>query len=424
MNKKTAINFIVLSLYFGLIIGVVLFLISCKPPRSHHTPNESQEVLAVKSWVSDKWPKNTSSYKTTSSSVYLANLNSSIGVFGRLYKNQNNAKYGANLASKLYLRFRILGDFNDAIKALKTIQTASLMPHTDGNIYYTLATIQAGFHQFSAALDSLDKAKRIDGKNNKFTLLENEIKYSLGQYQQYDFIINDPKTNNLTKAKYALLNNQFMQAARYYKNSMDSFKDTDPFKLSWLQLQQGIAFLRYGELDAAKVFFQAAHDRFPEYYLVTEHLGETEFLLGNLEKAKVLYQLVIKQTKKPEFYAQLAKVESQLGNHLLSKQAETTANIEFDRLTKLYPKALGDHAIQFYIDNKQLTKATNLAQINLNNRKNIESYELFIKTALANNDSKSACKAYYKALNYKVKPLEFIQVSNKLSCANMPKTTH
>ncbi len=427
MNKKTVLNFIVLFLYFGLIIGVVLQLISCKSTGNNliteNSQKESQELQSVKNWISKQWPGNAATYKTTNSSVYLANLNSSIEVFNRLYNNQNKTSYGAQLASKLYLRYRILGDFNDATKALETIQTASQLSHTDANIHYTLAIIQSGFHQFKSALSSLETAMAMGGNNKQIALLKNEIRYSLGLYQPYDFIIKEPGTNNLTKAKYALLNNHFEQASHFYKNSMDNYNDTDPFKLSWLQLQQGIAFLRYGDPKTANLFFQAAHNRFPEYYLVTEHLAETEFLLGHLERAKNLYQLVIQQTNNPEFYAQLAKIESLLGNHQSSSKALLMAETEFDQLIELYPKALGDHAIQFYIDNQHFSTALNLAKINLDNRKNIESYELLIKTALANNDVKLACDTYMLALNYKVRPLEFIHLSNELSCENSPTNT-
>lgn len=405
---------------------LVVQLVSCGNKRNKLVDNGvNRATITVKNWISPHWPKNSKHYKTTDSLIYLANLNSSIEVFNRLYNKTNKAQYGKNLANKLYLRFRIKGDFDDAIDALNIINQVSRDNNkNDADIHLILAKIQSGFHRFDAALKSLVMAESIGLKNQNLSTLEDEIRYSLGQYKPYESIIHNRKINSLAKAKYALLNNYFEQASSYYKKEMDAFNDTDPFKLSWLQLQQGIAFLRYGDLESAKLFFLTAHQRFPEYYLATEHLAETEYLLGNFNEAKLLYQKVIKQTNNPEFYAQLAKVEAKLGNHRLSKKALKQAQMRFDKLIYLYPKAISDHAVQFYLDNNQITKALNFAKFNLQNRKNIESYELLINSALANNNRQLACNTYAKARELKVAPLEFYQLSSELACSNIAITTH
>lgn len=426
MSKKTTKYIIQIICYFSLIASFLLIqLSSCKETENKQKIKPTNpKVLTVKKWISNQWPKSDSQYKTTNSKIYLANLNSSIEVFNRLYEQTSKAQHGAQLASKLYLRFRILGDFNDAIDSLTLINDVSTKTINDANIFITQASIQSGFHQFDSALTSIRKANELGVMKTRASQLESEINYSLGYYVPYESLINDPQIENIIKAKYALLNNNFKQASQYLKKEMDDFNDTDPFKLSWLNLQQGIAFLRYGDLASAKIFFSAAHNRFPEYYLATEHLAETEFLLGNLEVAKTLYEEVIKQTENPEFYAQLAKVEDQLGYQNTSKITLSQAQIKFDKLIQSYPEAIGDHAIQFYIDNNQVVKALDLAKLNLENRKNIESYQLLIKSALASNEPLLACNTYKQAMNINVTPIELIQLSSGLSCRNMPITSH
>ncbi len=429
MNKKNTLFLMQIFCYFCLLTLLVIQLTSCKQATIHQISNTSfsrtnQEVEEVKQLISPRWPQSHKRYKTTDSRIYLANLQSSINVFERMYNNTKSAQYGTQLASKLYFRYRLLGDFNDAIKALNLINMVSLDSHANAQTYLTLASIQSGFHQFKDALNSLSKAQELGINNKGLKELENEIRYSLGSYQNLNVVLKNDEINSLTKAKYALLNNEFKQASLYYRKAMNTYKDTDPFKLSWLQLQQGIAFLRYGDMQAAKVFFTQAHQRFPEYYLVTEHLAETEYLLGNLTHAKKLYQQVITQTNNPEFYAQLAKVEALLGHNAASQKALSQAQQKFDLLTQTYPTATGDHAVQFYLDNKQKQKALFLAQTNLKNRKNIESYELLIKTAMANNNQQLACETYKQANRLNVRPLEFYQLSSELSCSNIPTTTH
>ena len=408
MNKKL-INLLIPFFIYVLLISFVLHnLISCSTnTKPANFTNVQNEIKTVTSWISPQWPKSNQQYKTTHSTIFISNLQSSIAVFKKLYSKTKKPIHGAQLAQKMYFRYRVLGDFNDAVNALNLINKLVEEQPKTPSIYLIHATILSGFHEFDKAIIALETAKQYGMKQKAIQKLKQEILFSLGQYEDYKTVISK-KGNNLNKAKYALLNNHFKQASYYYKLEMDTYRDTDPFKLAWLQLQQGIAFLRYGKYDTAKLFFETAHKRFPKYYLVTEHLAESEFLLGNFEKARKLYQQVSKQTQNPEFFAQLAKIELKLKHPQKANMYLTTAKNKFDNLTQKFPKATGDHALQFYLNNKQEAKALNLAQININNRKNIESYLLLAKAAKANHLDKLEKKALKLALKLKAMPIELL----------------
>lgn len=370
----------------------------------------SEQTETVKSWMNAQWPKNIN-YKTTHSSIYLANLNASIKLLSKLHTKNPQNQFGNQLAIKLYLRYRIIGDFQDAIAALHIISETTQSKNPNASSFFTQATILSGFHHFNAALTSLEKSQLMGMNVKQVQALRDEIKFSLGDYS----VIKKLDLTNITYAKNQLIFGELVSASRSYRYAEQSYNGSDPFQLVWIQLQQGIALLRYKEFAAAKVFFEAAHNRFPEYYLATEHLAETEHLLGNLKRAEKLYQKVSQQTNNPDFYAQLSYVQKKLGLVKASKVNLHKAQIGFDSLVSLYPRATGDHAVQFYLQNKQKEKALTLAQENLQNRKNIESYVLLITAAIDSKQLEISCNIFNEAKKLKLNPVEYSNITQLLS---------
>ena len=371
--------------------------------------NQSQDYLNI----TQLWLKKSNNYQTTNSQIYLDNLNANIDVFEKLYKKTRLTQHGVQLANKWYFRYRILGDFNDASNALALITKIHKTKTTNQNQLYIYATILSGFHRFTEALNILSSIEKKTGGIKKISILRHEIHFSQGDYLSKGHALKN-SGSSLTKANYALLNNNLDEANKSYKQLLVNYNDTDPYKYVWLQLQQGIAFLRYGQLKPAQMLFQNAHKRFPKYYLVAEHLAETELLLGHYKKAQILYRQVSQQTNNPEFYAQLAKVEKHLNNQISSRIAQKKAQTGFDTLVDQFPSSTGDHAIEFYRDNNQHKRALALAISNFKNRKNIENYVLLINTALAAKNIDLACDTYKQSLLLQVKPIELIEASNDL----------
>lgn len=424
LNKKLISTVVEIIIYLLVVFIIILVLSSCSFKDKIH--KKSLNLMSFEEHKGNhelEWLKSLKQIKTTKSSIYLDNINTTITVLKKLYKDKKLSQHGILLASKLYFRYRILGNFEDAVQSLSLITQISKNTNTN-NYLLAQITILSGFHQFDKAMELLNMKGISKYKNSSLNSLLDEIKYSLGDYKPYKEILNNSQLLTTTKAKYALLHNQFEKANKLYKQELLNYNDTDPYKFSWLQLQLGISYLRYGKLLEAKQIFQNAHTRFPEFYLVTEHLAETELLLGNLESAQELYNQVSSQTNNPEFFAQLAKVEVMLGNKITSTQVLRRAQVGFDRLVKYYPLAIGDHAIDFYLDNNQFNKAIELAKDNFANRKNIESHLLLIKTASILGNHVLACQTYHEALSLSVSPIELTQLDGASMCVNNPIISH
>lgn len=398
------------------IVSAFLLIVINSSPAYSGKIIQSQDYLNIV----QLWLKKSNTYQTTNSQIYLDNLNTNIVVLEKLYKKTKHTQHGVLLANNWYLRYRIIGDFNDASNALALITKIQITNNLSQDQLYIYATILSGFHQFKEALNILYSIEKKTGRTKKTSIFINEIHFSLGSYQSKEHALKS-SISTLTRANYALLNNNIDKANKFYKQLLLNYNDTDPYKYVWLQLQQGIALLRYGQYQSAQLLFQNAHKRFPKYYLVTEHLAETELLLGHYKKAQILYRQVSQQTNNPEFLAQLAKVEKHLNNQTLSRIAQKKAQTGFDTLVDKFPMAIGDHAIEFYLDNNQNIRALKLAISNFENRKNIESYVLLINTAVANKNIDLACETYKQSQLLQVKPIELINTSNSLKrqCAQL-----
>ena len=388
-----------------------LVLCSCLAVRPSSTSNDLE---LVRSWIDAQWPQSKQVYKTTSSEIYLANLNASISSLDRLITDKLAVRTGTQLADKLYHRYKILGRFTDAEAALSIIRQLTRQPEAGATSFLSLAGILAGFHLFNDALAALDHAVALGGDAGRIADLSREINTAIGIYQ-FPTDISRGYPDHITTAQQALLGGDFVLASTHFRQAELSYRGTDPYVLAWIQLQQGIAFLRYGDSRTANYFFKLAHERMPEFYLVTEHLAETEFLLGELTAAEQLYKQVSEQTGHPQFYYQLARVQALLGDLTASQRSSALASAGFDQLAARYPLAMGDHAVNFYLQQRQGDKALSLARKNLANRHNIESWILLANTALAVKADEEACQAYSSAIQLRVHPVEMDRLTERIA---------
>lgn len=375
----------------------------------------------VRTWINPMWPQNTQLKKTTSSEIYLQNLNASIEDLNGVVMQFANFNAQIQLASKLFHRYQVLGKINDAELALSHLQQIIDNDNANAQALITRATVLSSLHHFTDALSDLEKAQKLGIDETIIRQKKHEIHMATGDYQK---LKNFNASDDLTKAKYALLNGEFVEASKHYQSAEWSYQGTNPFYLSWLQLQQGIAFLRYGDIEAAHHFFSIAHERFPQYYVVAEHLAETEMLLGNTHKAYDLYQIVSHQTQNPQFYAELAHAQKKLGYDEQSFASLNRAHQLFDDLIKKHPLTVSDHAVDFYIQQNNQEKALTLARDVLKNRKNIESWILMAATAFEANHRVEACWALQKSHEFGWQPIELIELSKaaKNQCPESIKT--
>jgi tetratricopeptide (TPR) repeat protein len=201
---------------------------------------------------------------------------------------------------------------------------------------------------------------------------------------------------------------ELFEASRLLQQAQDLYQDSSPFPLAWIQLQQGVAFLRYQQYEQARVFFAAAHERLPQYYLATEHLAETEALLGNWQRSAELYRQVSEQTGQPAFWHGLQLAEAELGNAAAADAAAQQADTDYQQLLAKYPLTFADHAVGYYIDTGREQKALELAEMNYANRQDVYAHLTLAEALAANGQQQQACSKVSELRRAGLAPPEII----------------
>lgn len=237
-----------------------------------------------------------------------------------------------------------------------------------------------GFHEFDEALKALEQAEKNGAATDQIEAIRSAIFKALGSFETKQADASPTPENLVLLASAWREEGRPDQASELLRSAQDLYSDSSPFTLAWIHVQQGIVFLENEDYTFARHFFAAAHERFPQYTLAAEHLAETELALGNHERAAKLYREVVARSEHPEFYHQLSRAESMLGNHARAHEAAMLARQGYDQLVDRYPLMFTDHAVGYYIDMGERETAVKLAELNLAQRGN-ESAEMLLATA-------------------------------------------
>ena len=352
------------------------------------------DLAAALALVGPAWPADTRRRATTSGDIYLANLDSQIAALRVRVQRLADDRSLARLALLRYHRFQVLGTLPDAVAARTLLEAARARSH---HVAVDLAAAQVllGFHEFERSQQAVHAAARAGAAPDVIGARQAAIDAATGvtaeTAAQTGPAAAEPATHVLAAADYAD-RGEPAAASRLLKQAQDDYADTSPYELSWLHVQQGIVFLRYGELEAARRFFAAAHERFPQYALATEHLAEAELALGRPETARRLYARVAEQTDHPEFWYRLSLAERQLGLAAAADTHATRARQGYETLLKDHPAMYADHAARYLLANGEAARAHELAQANYRQRRTVGAANLLIETAVEVGDRELACR--------------------------------
>lgn len=391
----------------GLKTGVLsiacLSLASCanavqqQAVQQQTAPSQSADVSAAIGLVSSNWPATEESLSTTSGDIYLANLNSQIQVLQHRIATTQQVPARVGLAGLLYHRFQLLGRIEDADRARVLLQEAMDQQLLGPAELLTYARILAGLHEFDAAQEVITAAAEGGGKPAVIIQARQQVMAS----RHLPNPLTQPIADQAVPADYVaavqqsaslLEQGKLLEASQLLILAQDLYRDSSPFPLAWIHLQQGVAFLRYQQYEQARIFFEAAHERLPQYYLATEHLAETEALLGNWQRSAELYRQVSGQTGQPAFWHGLQVAESELGNDSAATAAGRQADADYQQLLAQYPRTFADHAVGYYLDTGREPKALELAEFNFENRQDVYAHLTLAEALSANGLQQQACE--------------------------------
>lgn len=382
--------------------GLALLLSSCAMQQK---PRTQPATVPVPELPSAWRPLSPAERPSTSAEIYLGNLDSRIAVLSA----RPDASSRSLLARLLLQRHRILGRLDDIEAALALLAQPEAL---DVAGLTTRAAIHMALHDFAAAEAALVRAEQIDGGDPALPILRRDLAVARGDQaflQQEVAVAAQPvaDVHELAHRADLLVNlGQLDLAMVWYRTAQDLHGDVDPWMLAWLQTQQGIALLRHERIAEARIYFETAYARLPQYYLAAEHLAECEMLLGNHDRARDLLAVVIAQTGNPEFHAMLAELEDRAGHADAAQSARARASAAYESLLARHPAAYAAHAAEFFLEIGQIDRARELALSNLTRRADWQAHLLAAQVALAAGENANACEQFQAAASQPLSPPE------------------
>jgi len=378
----------------GILILAGLGLAACASPSFQPPPASTadNDVAAASGLISEDWPAGVDTLSTTAGDIYLANLNSQIRVLDHRLASQQDSAVSASLAGMLYHRFQLLGRVEDAVAARDLLQHSMERNLLTADELLVYARILSGLHEFDTAERVITAAAELGANPPAIEQIREQVTASR-QLPSGQPINEAPMDYVLAVQQAARLLEQghLTEASQKLQMAQQLYHDSSPFPLAWIHLQQGVAFLRYQQYEQARVFFEAAHERLPQYYLATEHLAETEALLGNWQRSAELYRQVTAQTDQPAFWHGLHQAEAELGNMGDAERAAQLADDNYRELLEHYPLTFADHAVSYYLETGREQRALELAELNFDNRQDVTAQLAMAEALAANGQQEQAC---------------------------------
>ncbi|MHC4836847.1 MAG: tetratricopeptide repeat protein [Planctomycetota bacterium] len=341
-------------------------------------------------------PEGPATARSTGPTIYLRNLASRLGAAkARVELDSAGVADHVRYADALLEQSHLDGDLGKVRTAVAQLEAAAKLAPKDPKLMTQRAAALTRMHDFAAARGLLESALALAPDDGATKLALSDVLRNLGEYAAAAKMEAgvEPKGHEAL-ARHAIRHfeaGRIDEADLWLRRAHGAYSDVHPITLAWLDLQRGLLRLRTGRYPEAHTFFKAAYDRLPDYYLVAEHLAETESLLGNHARALELYDRVIETTRLPEFIGARAGVLAETGDKAGAEAALKATDARWRALLEQHPKAWASHAVGFWLEDRVDPKAARKwADFNLTVRKDAGSLLTAARAAAAAGDLDAA----------------------------------
>jgi len=171
-----------------------------------------------------------------------------------------------------------------------------------------------------------------------------------------------------------------------------------PETIAWAIWQLGNEFLALGQLSAAEVRYLQALETLPDYYRALAGLAQVRAAQQRYDEASDLYRKAIAIVPLPDYAAALGDVYTKLGR--LEEAHKAYELVEYiGYLNSLNQLLYNRELAYFYADHdRQLPQALDLAQRELEVRRDIYAYDLLAWALYKNDQPQAALSAITTAL--------------------------
>lgn len=214
---------------------------------------------------------------------------------------------------------------------------------------------RAAFHRFDEALADLQRASELGASPSTIADLRASIYQALGRYDEALVIRRMQAGRNPNADTLGALASVLAQrgdtddAARIFDEARWSYRDVSPFPLAFLLFDEGAMWMRHGDLGRARVLFESALRRLPDYAAARCHLAEVDAALGEIDTAVALLEPLAQNADDPEAAALLARILTANGRADAALPWRRQAAQRYQELVAAYPDAYAPHAAEFWI---------------------------------------------------------------------------
>lgn len=286
----------------------------------------------------------------------------------------------------LYRYASLTNNFGDYKKTETALQQAFDRFGPDQQLYLFRANFNFKLHRLDAAMADLIELDRYYGDSPQGEILKADIALQNGQYhiaeKAYAAMCKEnPSWDNLARLAYFKLHTgEAEKADLLYRQAQDLLSVKQMRQFAWLELQRGLIDLEFRRYRNALIHYIRAERAYSGYWLIREHIAEAYTLLGHRDEAVKLYQVVIEQTRNPEFINALAAIYEAEGNPM-STDLYARADQLFNDQYRLFPEAAVGHFVESLLKRRQVDeRVLNYARRNHEWRSNSQAKYLLARS--------------------------------------------
>jgi len=263
-----------------------------------------------------------------------------------------------------------------------------------------LALVEFEFHHFREALALAQQAYAIDPRDTGALATAGDANLELGHYAEAERIYEKLRADDAGPAlrarlaRLAELKGDSAHAIELLRQNLEAASEP-----VWHRVRLGEIYFRTGRLDLAGEQYEAAQKFAPASYLAREHLAELRAAQGKFEDAIALYQQVIAQAPRAEFFQALGDVYAFMRKPADAKPWHERARTAYLKSVEQGNAHYYHHLAGFYSDvEENPAEALRWARKDLELRQSVNAHETLAWALYRNGEFTAAAGEMTRAL--------------------------
>ncbi len=287
------------------------------------------------------------------------------------------------------------GSFSDFGVALESAEAGIALAPSDEVMLKAQASAFGAVHEFELAISNVTKANEtaLTGAFGDYLLARGDDPRPIEQARRERVLSHRGYAQLISWAASLGALGSFDEADAAYDEALQTYRDVSPLPVAWIEFQRGVLWAeRAGDRERGREHYELAVSVLPGYVVAGVHLAELEAAAGESDSAVARLRAIALVTEDPEPLSRLAALlpESDTSRKTLGDEARS----RYDALLSTYPKAFLDHAAEFFMGpvGADPRRALELAQDNLQHRRDDRAYLIAIQAARAAGDLDTECE--------------------------------